>query len=193
MPSVACIIATTAKRTTLMDEVVMPSVIGQGFSEVVVLGAYHSGANYRHLPVAGVTRSTVDAQRNRDIGTMATVSEWLVYLTDDHRLGLAFVARLHDLIHQTGIARHDIVVPTRFTTRNDRRVPLPMGVEDGYCAGHAGVFHRTAIQEVPWSVAPAHPNWDLLHSGMLLSRGYQLYPTSSLMIEDVEPGATPWV
>lgn len=185
--SIACIVIASAHRRELLDDLIMPSVIGQGFSEAVVVGDYHSGNGYRHLPVPDITATTVDAQIKRDVATMATQSEWLVYLSDDHRLDPFF----HLALEEANLNITRIGVPRRFCVRGDDELDLNMG--DGYCGGHAGVFHRTAIREVPFSVAPHHPNWDVLHSQMLLSRGYSLAQLPDCLIEDIEPGGAPWI
>ena len=63
-----------------------------------------------------------------------------------------------------------------------------------YCGGHAGIFPRAAIREVPWSVAPWDPHWDFHHSRILMSRGYNFhFQTGTMMIEDIEPGSEPWL
>ena len=173
-------------RGGLLDELVMPSVIDQGFDEVVLVGEHHSGKGYRHLPVPDITRTTVDALIKRDVGTAATESDLLVFLCDDHRLDARFCARLRAF----PLGVKSIGVPTRFTVRDHKRIDLNMG--QGYCGGHAGVFHRMACQLVPFTIAPHHPNWDVLHSHMLIQRGYELVDLTDCLIEDVE-GKTPWL
>lgn len=165
----------------------MPSVIGQGFDEVVVVGHHHSGDGYRHLPVPDITRTTVDALIKRDVGTAATTSELLVYLCDDHRLDSCFGVALRDV----SLGKGAIGVPRRITNRGPQVVHLNTGFGEGYCGGHSGVFHRAGIQEVPWTIAPHHPNWDVFHSRMLMARGYELVELPDCMIEDVE-GGEPW-
>lgn len=183
--TVACVIIASEKRRALLEKQILPSVVIQPFNEVVVVGDYRSGLGYRHLPFPRLTGTTVDAQFKRDIGTVATTSEWIVYLCDDHRLDADFAKNLR----QAGLNEKGIGVPTRYTVR-DTEIPLNMG--DGYCGGHAGVFHRGAIQQVPWSVTPWHPNWDYIHSRMLLERGYELVELPTCRIEDIE-GGMPWL
>lgn len=191
MTSIACIIIACEKRRGLLDEHVVPSVVQQGFDEVVVVGPYHSGGGYRHLPFPPITDSTIDAQLKRDVGTSATSSEWLVYLSDDHKLCADFTTMLAatPLFYPGG--ETVIGVPERYCWHGGRRVRLNMGLPE-YCGGHAGVFHRSAIQTVPWSVAPHHRNWDVLHTQMLTGRGYQLVELADCMIEDLEPQSQPW-
>jgi hypothetical protein len=190
---IACIVIASAKRKHLMYERVMPSVLNQGFDEVVVVGDFQSGDGYRHLPVQALTNSTRDAQVKRDVGTMATTSDFLVYLCDDHALAPDFLKQLPIArrAHSKGLQYWQIGVPSRFCKRDGETVPLNMGLPD-YCGGHAGVFSRKAIQELPWSVAPFHPNWDVLHSRMLTSRGYELIELPDCFVEDLEPEAQPW-
>ena len=195
--TVACIVIASKKRRALLDELVMPSVVAQGFDETVVIGDFHSGDGWRHLPFPPLLGTTVDAQMKRDIATMATNSDWLVYLCDDHRLDHYFSRDLLELM-QRGLGPTDIVVPSRFCIREGKQIGLNMGwpgyLGQAYCGGHAGVFPRAAIQDVPWMLAPWHPQWDFFHSRILLERGYTFhYQTGTVMIEDVEPNAEPWL
>lgn len=186
--TIACIIIAGRGRGQLLDELIVPSVVAQGFDEVVVIGNYHSGKGYRHLAVPDITRTTVDALLKRDIATAATTSETIIYLSDDHRLDPFFGVALRD----RNLGTKQIGVPHRITNRGPKVISLNTGLQDGYVGGHAGVFNRLSVQDVPWSVAPHHPNWDVLHSQMLTARGYELVPLPDCLVEDVEPGAEPW-
>lgn len=186
--TIACVVIAGETRQDLLDEVVMPSVLGQDFNEVIVCGNYHSGKGYRHLPVPCITGTTNDALIKRDIGLMATTSEYVVYLSDDHRMDAFFCLALRD----KPLGRRSIGVPTRITNRGPNVIYLNMGLQEGYCGGHGMVVHRSVIQEVPFTVAPHHPNWDVLHSKMLTARGYELVGLPDCLIEDVEKGSTPW-
>lgn len=195
---IACIVIASLKRRALLDDLVMPSVVAQGFDEVVVVGDYRSGAGWRHLPFRPLTGSTIDAQFKRDIGTMATSAEWLLYLCDDHRLAPDFSKDLAAFMTEHPMGPRDVIVPARFCLRNGERIGLNMGwpgyMGMSYCGGHGGIFHRAAIQEIPWSVAPWSPQWDFYHSRILLERGYRFhYQSASMYIEDIEPNSEPWL
>lgn len=192
MTTIACVVIASRHRMELLDGLVLPSVLRQQFDEVVVVGDYHSGDGYRHLPVPPITRTTVDALVKRDVGVAATSSEWIVFLCDDHILTPNFADRLRFDLVDRGLGREHVGVPTRIALHPTHGpVELNTGLPN-YCGGHAGVFHRSAVQDVPWCVAPHHPNWDVYHSHMLLSRGYHLIPLPECIVEDVEPNATPW-
>jgi len=196
--TIACIIPATLKRRTLLDEVVMPSVVAQGFDEVLVVGDYHSGTGWRHLPFRPLTGTTIDALFKRDVGTAASSAEWLFYLCDDHRMHPDFSKDLLTFIQECSPGPKDVIVPARFCERNGEKIGLNMGwpgyLGNSYVGGHGGIFPRAAIQEVPWSVAPWDPNWDFYHSQALLARGYRFhYQSQSMFIEDVEPNAEPWL
>ena len=181
---IACIVIASAKRLQLWDELVLPSVLAQQFSEVVVVGDYHSGEGYRHIPFASVTGTTVDALFKRDVGTVATSCEQVFYLCDDHRISVCAMPRSE--------SRNDIIVPGRFCERAHETVVLNMGAPD-YCGGHGGIFPRAAIRAVPWSAAPWHPNWDYLHSRMLADRGFAFrFMDSAVLIQDVDSNGEPW-
>jgi hypothetical protein len=177
---------------------VLPSVVAQGFDEVVVVGDFHSGDGWRHLPFRPLTGSTIDALFKRDVGAVATTSKWLFYLCDDHRVHPDFSKDLCQLMQDVTFGPKDIIVPARFCTRGEEKIGLNMGwpgyLCHAYIGGHGGIFPRAAVQEVPWSVAPWHPNWDYYHSRILLDRDYQFhYQSASVYIEDVDPHGEPWL
>jgi len=195
--TLACVVIASAHRRELLDTLVMPSVVAQGFDECVVVGDYHSGDGWRHLPFRPLTGSTIDALFKRDVGTVATSAEWLFYLCDDHRVHPDFSKDLATFMQDVLVGPHDIIVPARFCERNGEKIGLNMGwpgyLNHSYCGGHGGIFPRAAIQEVPWSLAPWHRNWDFMHSRILQERGYNFhYQSGSLLIEDVGPGE-PWL
>lgn len=196
--NLACVVIASLKRRQLLDELVMPSVVAQSFDEVVVVGDYHSGPGWRHLPFRPLTGSTIDAQFKRDVGTLATSAEWILYLCDDHRLHPDFSKDLAQFVTEHPIGPRDVVVPARFCERDGEKIGLNMGwpgyLGRAYCGGHAGIFPRAAIQDVPWSIAPWHANWDYFHSRILLERNYHFhYMGGSVLIEDVEPNSEPWL
>lgn len=180
-----------------MDTLVLPSVVAQGFDEVVVVGDFHSGEGWRHLPFRPLTGTTIDALFKRDVGTLATSAEWLCYLCDDHRIHPDFSRDLAQFFAEQPLGPKDVIVPARFCERNGEKIGLNMGwpgyVGKAYCGGHGGIFPRAAIQDVPWSLAPWHPNWDAFHSRILMERGYNFhFQSASMYIEDVGPGE-PWL
>lgn len=195
--TIACVVIASANRRELLDDLVMPSVVAQGFNECVVVGDYHSGYGWRHLPFRPLTGSTIDALFKRDVGTVATSSDWIFYLCDDHRVHPDFSKDLVEFHHQNKPGPRDVIVPARFCERNGEKIGLNMGwpgyLGHAYCGGHGGIYPRAAIQDVPWSVAPWSPQWDYLHSRILLERDYNFhYMGSNCFIEDVGPGE-PWL
>jgi len=196
--TIACVVIASLKRRALLDELVMPSVVAQGFDEVVVVGDFHSGDGWRHLPFASLTGSTIDALFKRDVGTAATSSDWILYLCDDHRIHPDFSKDLLQLMRENTFGPKDVIVPARFCTRGEEKIGLNMGwpgyLGRAYIGGHGGIFPRAAVQDVPWSLAPWSPQWDYLHSRILLERGYNFhYQSASCYIEDVDPNGEPWL
>lgn len=176
----------------------LPSVIAQKFDEVVVVGDYHSGEGWRHLPFRPLTGTTIDALFKRDVGTVTTSSDWLFYLCDDHRVHPDFSHDLAAFMAEHPLGPKDIVVPGRFCQRNGEQIGLNMGwpgyMGHAYCGGHGGIFPRAAVQELPWSVSPWDKQWDYIHSRILMERGYQFhYQTGTCLIEDIEPNTEPWL
>ncbi len=196
--SIACVVIASAKRRQLLDDLVMPSVLAQGWDETVVVGDYHSGDGYRHLPFRPLTGSTIDALFKRDVGTLATLSNWILYICDDHTIHPDFSKDLLQFMQETPLGPKDVIVPARFCERKGEKIGLNMGwpgyLGHVYCGGHGGIFPRAAIQDVPWSLAPWSPQWDYLHSRILLERGYNFhYQSASCWIEDVDPHGEPWL
>ena len=166
--------------------------------EVVVVGDYHSGEGYRHLPFHPLTGTTIDALFKRDVGAVATSSDYLFYLCDDHRVHPDFSRDLAQFMQSTPLGTKDVIVPARFCTRGEEKIGLNMGwpgyLGRAYCGGHGGIFPRAAVQDVPWSLAPWSPQWDYLHSRILIERGYNFhYMSGDCYIEDVEPNSEPWL
>lgn len=193
MTTIACVVIADGRRKELLDTKVLPSLVSQGFDEVVVVGDHHSGEGYRHLPVRGIFNNTLDALIKRDVGMVATDCEWVLFLCDDHALAPEFVRYLR--LQQATDRRFDgttaIGVPQRFTMYEGSRIELPMGLPD-YCGGHAGVFHRSCIQDFPHCLGPWHPNWDAIRSQVHVQRGYRLVSLPDCFIQDLEPEAHPW-
>lgn len=189
MTTVACIIIAGGTREQLLDDKVLPSVLGQCFDEVVVVGQHRPGEGYRYLEVPALTHTTVDALVKRDVGTVATTSDILVYLSDDHALLGPVAATLRRIAP-------DIVVPARFADHPELgRVRIPNGEEGNYCAGHCGVFRRWVIQDRPWTAQPHHRNWDLLASHNQRAAGWGVHysgDTYCFAILDLQPEREPW-
>lgn len=188
MKNLACILVTRGTRAALVDSHILPSILGQGFGEVVVVGTHHEGDGYRYLNVPSVTGTTVDALIKRDVGAVATAADALLYLSDDHLLLDGWAAeweRWHD-------QPWDVLVPARYAVRDGALVPINNGTHPKdphapYCAGHAGLFRRRVLRTRPWMAAPHDLFWDLGHSRQLLRSGYALTPVAGLAVLDIDP------
>ena len=174
----------------------MPSVLAAVFDDVIVVGDWeHNEADlfsvplsrfkYDYLYVAPLTRTTTDALVKRDVGTLATDADVLVYLCDDHALAPGFGAALRAVLDEPW----DVIVPNRVTMCGNRRQPLNNGERDGYCGGHGGVFRRAVITAKPWSAHAHHRNWDAIISREQISRGARFVwsPRADLTIIDLNP------
>lgn len=190
----AVVVVASEKRKDTTFPVVMKSILEQNPDEIVSVGdfEYPSQNFWHHLVCAPLTRTTVDALVKRDAGIVATESDHILFLCDDHALGPNFVSVFKK--KYMPVAGWDFLAPTRFTVRNGVSIPLNMGKAQRYVGGHGGVYRRDVCAMLPWSCAPHHRNWDVLHSQELLNRGCLLsYADEDLAIEDIEPGATPWL
>ena len=132
------------------------------------------------------------------MGAVATASEWLFYLCDDHRVHPDFSKDLAAFMLEHNPSQRDVIVPARFCERKGEKIGLNMGYPGylgrAYCGGHGGIFPRKAIQEVPWSVAPWDRQWDFYHSRMLQDHDFRFhYMSGEMYIEDIEPNSEPWL
>lgn len=187
--SIACVVVASAKRRELLDTAVMPPIYSQGFDEIVVVGDYHENyPHFRYLHIPDMTHSTNDALVKRDIGTLATRSDWILYLSDDHTVGPEFTIQF-----RTYPWNADVLIPSRWTQHpTDGRIRIPMGDAEGYCAGHGGIFRRRVIQHRPWTTMPHDRIWDVLDSRIQQEAGARFVVAPQLEIEDMEPEAEPW-
>ena len=188
--TVGCVVIAKEHRADLVERVVLPSVLTQGFDEVLVVGEYREGVGYRYLHVPAVTNTTTDALIKRDVGAVATASDILVYLCDDHRLDTGFLADVKRLAGENW----DLLAPSRYTRRDGQRIPLNMGLDAGYVGGHGLVIRRSALRLLPWMAGGHSRVWDVEHTHQIRSLGARLLyaPDGVAGIEDVEPGARPW-
>lgn len=174
----------------MIDMHIVPSL--RHCDEILVVGTHRRGDSYRYLHVADLTKTTNDALVKRDVGTLATDCDILVYLSDDHRLCPDFVPELRRILAD-GVTPWDVLVPSRWTEHPDQGfIRIPNGETEKYCAGHGGVFRRRVIQNRPWSAQQHHRNWDLISSHDHLRAGYSYVMMPTLRIEDLEPWAEPW-
>ena len=186
--NLACVVIAGGRRGALLDDAILPSVLGQGFGEVVVVGVHHEGAGYRYLHVPPVTGTTLDALIKRGVGAEATGSDAVLYLSDDH-LPLGSWATEWPAWEP---ARWDVLVPARYVMREGVPVEINNGLDGRdpnapYCGGHAGIFRRRVLRARPWMAAPHNLCWDLYHSRQVLHSGFQLTHCADLRVCDVDP------
>jgi hypothetical protein len=195
--TLAAAVISSAHRWGLVRDQILPAILQEPFDEVILAGDGESGTGYRHLAIPALTGTTVDALVKRDAAALATESEYVAYFSDDHRPvpGFAEVVRGYVANHTV-----DILIPERVTWREVdggfHRYNLNSGAGEGYCGGHAGVFHRAVMQRYPWTTAPHDRLWDLYHSRRCQELGFQFHCGTGAVVEDVEhllnPEAEPW-
>ena len=139
-------------------------------------------------------KTTTDALVKRDAGTVATLADTLVYLCDDHALHRDFSRDLRDVLAEPW----DVIVPNRYTLvpeESNQRVPLNNGESGRYCGGHAGVFRRSLIAQLPWTAGPHDRLWDVTMSRaqQALGASFRYYPRLGIAVRDLEPEAKPWL
>ena len=194
----ACVVVASEARKGLVTSHVVPSVLDQGFDQVIVATDYHSADTT--LYVSTRTHSTLDALDRRQAAFELTTTDYVVYVSDDHILADGFLADLRLA------AGYDILVPWRYTVRDGQVIPLNMGQggkpdrDRNYCAGHAGIYTREILDRHPWTQdSLAHPYWDVEHSWLVLDAGGTICycsPESRIRVQDVEhvlnPASEPW-
>lgn len=186
----AIVIAGQGTRAQLIDDKILPSLTG--FDDVLVVGTHHKGPSFRYLHVPDLTKSTNDALVKRDVGTLATDCDLLLYLSDDHRVRDGFADELRQFDRE-GITAWDVLIPARWVQHPEQGLlRIPNGEENYYCAGHGGVFRRRVITQRPWTAQQHHRNWDLISSHDHLRAGFKYLAYPKLQIEDLEPMAEPW-
>jgi hypothetical protein len=186
------IIAGPSRVDSCLPEVVR-SAQEQEPDELVVIGdRLRTFGDLRVLNVEPLTRTTIDALVKRDVGFVATTSRFICYLADDHRLGPNFVKHFRERYADRD--DWDLLAPQRFTVRGQQIFNLNVGKDLHYIGGHCGIYRRSILRQVPWSASRHHPNWDVWHSHDLVKAGGKLvYTDIDLAIEDIEPGARPWM
>lgn len=198
MTTLACAIISSAPRWPLVRDHILPVVRKEHFEEIVLVGDGLPGHGYRYLAVPSITGTTIDALIKRDTAAVATESEYLCYFSDDHSPVPGFVAALRDYVSSHSV---EVLIPHRMTMRTidgtPRRIDLNSGAAEGYCGGHAGVFHRDIVRGYPWTTAPHDRLWDLLHSQQLRAKGVIFHVSPHITVEDIEhfinPSSTPWL
>lgn len=190
--SLACVIIAHARRKQLVLDTILPSVVDQGFAQVIVAGACEPGFGYRHLNIPDITKTTNDALVKRDVGALAAGDvDAVLFLSDDHALDPDF----HAIFQERYAGRPwDVLVPSRYTVRDGERIYLNVGEDQHYAGGHGAIYRRASLAACPFSAGPWHPNWDVLHSHWQQQCGFLYqYAEKDLAIIDEEKGAQPWL
>lgn len=189
--TLAVVVIASEKRMNTTFPLVMESVLAEQPDEVVCVADFHCAGPWRHLMVPAFTKTTIDALIKRDVGWVATTSENVMYLSDDHRLAPGFVKALQYYDSTLG---WDVLAPSRFCTTTDgQTVRLNMGEGTQYVAGHGGIYRRSIAPLLPWTACIPHRNWDVIHTHHLIANGARVaYANEDLAIEDIE-GGTPWL
>src|SRR5258705_13795301 len=84
---IGCALIAGGRRNDLIERTILPNLLNQGFDEIVVVGMLGSDAvsGVRFLDPPPIWHSTLDALMKRDVAAVATESDVIVYLSDDHR------------------------------------------------------------------------------------------------------------
>jgi len=192
MTLAVCVIASEKRQFTTFPEV-MDSVVKEKPDEIVCVAdfPYVTCGNWRHEVVSPMLRNTIDALVKRDVGWLCTSADYVCFLCDDHVLTPGFV---HTFRKECENKPWAMLAPSRFCMKDGEKLWLNVGEKEAYIGGHAGIYHRSCSKMLPWSAGPHHPNWDLLHTHWLRSAGAVLaYAGKDLAVEDIEPGAEPWM
>lgn len=188
--TLAVVVIASEKRAATTFWPVMESILAEKPDEVVVVADFHMAGYWRHLMIPAFTKSTIDALVKRDVGLVATKSDTVCFLSDDHRLMPGFVESYYE---NYALADWDILAPSRCALKDGVLIPLNMGQAERYVAGHGGLYRRRCGTILPWTATIPHRNWDQIISHYLVANGAKLaYAGPDLAIEDIE-GGTPWI
>ena len=189
---IACvIIAHSARREHALQQT-LPSVLSESFNEVVLVGDWRDQPRLlspmRYVCVDPIFRDVRDALPKRDIGTLCTTADTIVYINDDHALASHFGRALRAVLDEPW----DVLVPNRYTLRNNARVTLNNGERDGYCGGHATIVRRWIPERTPWlryAYGADWVTWDVTASlaQQLDGARFAWHPRDELAIEDLFP------
>ena len=187
-----CIISHDQRRDKL--EGVYRSVLFQNPDEVIITADTSEFGNWfqghRWLQVSPVTSTTVDALIKRDVGWMASKSDYICYLADDHTLGPGFVETFRKK-YEGG--DWDILCPQRFCLWGGQQISLNVGQAELYVGGHCGIYRRAVNRLLPWMAGSHLRIWDLLQTHAQTASGFRLaYANEDLRVQDMEPEAQPW-
>jgi hypothetical protein len=185
--SLAVVVIASEKRMNTTFPAVMQSVLAEQPDEIVCVADFYNPGPWKHIQIPVYTRTTLDALIKRDVGFVATQSDSIMYLSDDHVLTPGFVQAFRD--HEQ---EWDILVPARWCMKYEDKVGLNMGQATNYCAGHGGIYRRRCGHTLPWTATIPHPNWDVIHSHHLIANGLTMKYSDTLFIQDIE-GGTPWL
>ena len=196
---IACILIVSEKRIPLVREKVLPSVLRQRFDEVIWVGDGEPGDDYRFLSVPPLSRTTNDALVKRDVGTLASQADVLIYLSDDHALEEHFGEILRHWCSPEKLDTWDILAPSRYCKWNGKRIQLNSGWTDWgqgtppYIGGHGGVYKRYVVTRCPWAARPHDLLWDLIITQQQKAEGDRIVYVPELAIQDMEPEHSPWL
>jgi hypothetical protein len=186
--SLAVVVIASEKRMNSTFPLVMQSVVDEQPDEIVCVADFHCAGPWRHIMVPAFTKTTIDALIKRDVGFVATQSDTVMFLSDDHRLCSGFVQAFRDREDHNW----DVLVPARVAKKDEKWIELNMGQATNYCAGHGGLYKRRCGHILPWTAAIPHRNWDVIHTHHLIANGAHMEYADDLFIEDIE-GGTPWL
>jgi hypothetical protein len=188
--SLAVVVIASEKRAGSTFVPVMMSVVEEKPDEVVCVADFHMAGPWRHLMLPAFTKTTLDALIKRDVGWVATTSDAVMYLSDDHRLAQGFrnIYRYYENRDDW-----DVLVPSRFVQKDGKPLKLNVGEGTRYVAGHGAIYRRRIAHILPWTATIPHPNWDVIHAHHLIANGARVvYADVDLAIEDIE-GGRPWL
>jgi hypothetical protein len=189
--TLAVVVIASEKRMYATFPSVMQSVLDEKPDEIVCVADFHCAGSWRHIMLPAFTKTTLDALIKRDVGWVATTSNAVMYLSDDHRLHPGFVHAFRE--EYEGDRGWDVLAPARYAMKDGQPIKLNMGEATQYVAGHGGIYRRKIASILPWTATIPHPNWDVIHTHHLIANGAEVrYVSEDLLIEDIE-GSTPWL
>lgn len=150
--------------------------------EVIVVGEWEPGPDYRYIHSPSTWFNCVDALTQRQLGFEAATGDTLIFMHDDHWLPYVEYNKVRG-----------VCVPERWTRlRHAAGERLNNGAADGYIGGHCAIYNRHVLEECPWAAVPRVHTWDVEHTRQIRDAGFSITWSNMLRVWDIEKGSAPW-
>lgn len=143
-PKVRYGVRTYRERRELLHDVILAHATDSGWDEVIVVGTFEPGDDYRYVSMQPIRRDRRDALWQRELGARLALGDTLAFSHDDHMFGEHTPDKLRDYEGPPW----DLLVPRRVDLAGNE---LNNGRAAGYMGGHSLIMKRDLWAYVPWT------------------------------------------